>query len=176
MWIYMDVFTKFFSEHHIHHISRQPECYETGTFHFDECERRCRCVHGRLVECTRLRKEFTAMTEYEKRRYIETIKVISWDVSFQSTWNSFLRIHQDLFNKGIHTVEQFLPWHRWYVHQYENLIRRYDCRLTVPFWDWSVVASDPWSTASGSLWDLGPTGFGGNGSSSDQCVKTGPFR
>jgi hypothetical protein len=87
-------------------------------------------------------------------------------------------MHRKLFDPdpetghGIHTRQHFLSWHRWYILQYENLLRQVDCKVTVPYWDWSVVSRDPWGTTSRDLWHSGQGGFGGKGN----CVNTGPFR
>ena len=34
----------------------------------------------------------------------------------------------------------FLPWHRWFILAFENLLRKVDCKVTVPYWDWSAEA------------------------------------
>jgi hypothetical protein len=76
----------------------------------------------------------------------------------------------------VHSTENLLPWHRWYIIQYENLLRLADCTVTVPYWDWSVVSGRPWGTTSRDLWYGGNSGFGGNGNPLGSCVQTGPFR
>ena len=76
----------------------------------------------------------------------------------------------------IHKPKHFLTWHRWFILQYENLLRLVDCTFIIAYWDWSAVSSDPFNTEDPrSLWHSGlDTGFGGDGSGS--CVQTGPFR
>ena len=75
---------------------------------------------------------------------------------------------------GIHELSEFLPWHRWFILEYENLLRTIDCRITVPYWDWSIRSSNPWSASH--LWHPSNKGFGGNGGNGGECVTTGPFR
>ena len=75
--------------------------------------------------------------------------------------------------KGIHQVDFFLPWHRWFLLQYENLLRQIDCRVTVPYWDWSLVGGEPFTS---DLWSTGADGIGGDGNGVGNCVNTGPFR
>ena len=58
----------------------------------------------------------------------------------------------------------------------ENLLREVDCRVTVPYWDWSLWAHSPWSLNFQSLWHASNRGFGGNGVPPQRCVNTGPFR
>lgn len=142
----------------------------------DKCGQECSCVNGELVECTRIRKEFTSMTTLEQERYILAIKTVSTDPSYKTDYETFLTQHKHLFTTDIHQKEQFLPWHRWFILDYENLLRRFDCRVTVSYWDWSLVAADPWGTEQGDLWYGGAGGFGGNGMPPDSCVETGPFK
>lgn len=78
---------------------------------------------------------------------------------------------------GIHQRDHFLTWHRWFILQYENLLRQVDCNFTIAYWDWSAVSSNPFSTANKSdLWHSADTGFGGDGGGMSFCVQTGPFR
>ncbi|KAF4819272.1 N-acetyl-6-hydroxytryptophan oxidase ivoB [Colletotrichum siamense] len=74
----------------------------------------------------------------------------------------------------IHDVGQFFPWHRYYMHAYETMMRD-ECgyKGTMPWWDEAKDAntgdffqSEMWS----SEW------FGGNGIESlDWCVTDGAF-
>ena len=114
------------------------------------------------------------MTHGERVRYIFTVLKASKDSAYKTEYEDFLLRHRKLFYDGLHKEKIFLPWHRWYLLQYENLLRRVDCKVTVPYWDWSAVATDPWSS---SMWNTGEDGFGGNGDpNADYCVKDGPFR
>lgn len=80
-------------------------------------------------------------------------------------------------SSAIHKKTFFLPWHRYFILRYENLLREVDCRFTTAHWDWSAVSSDPFdATYPSSLWYSSDTGFGGNGEGSDNCVRSGPFR
>ena len=118
--------------------ARPKRCY-SDTPVLDECGRRCKCVHGKLVQCTRLRKEFLDMTKEERKRYIQTVKTASTHSAYKEKYERLLTLHRDIFPTGIHELDYFLPWHRWFILQYENLLREIDCRVTVPFWDWSLV-------------------------------------
>lgn len=48
--------------------------------------------------------------------------------------------------------------------------------FTVSYWDWTLVANNPWKTEYPSMWFDGPSGMGGNSPGDGECVKTGPFR
>ncbi|KAL0069248.1 hypothetical protein AAF712_003612 [Marasmius tenuissimus] len=74
----------------------------------------------------------------------------------------------------IHNVANFLPWHRMMVHEHEKLLRN-ECGYTgpYPYWDWTIDA-DANSVTTSPVWDPA-TGFGGNGATTDKCVKDGPY-
>ena len=114
------------------------------------------------------------MSVDERRRYVKAVKKASTEEPFKTEYQKIIREHKRLFFRRIHEVHEFLPWHRWYILQYENLLRKIDCRITVPYWDWSLWAHDPWN--SNHVWHPGHRGLGGNGTGSDRCVRTGPFR
>ena len=76
---------------------------------------------------------------------------------------------------GIHDKDQFYPWHRWFIYEFENLMREADCRVTIPFWDWSYWSKNPWKIGL-HIWRDDEFGLGGNGvRSKEYCVQTGPF-
>ncbi|XP_065067352.1 uncharacterized protein LOC135692930 [Rhopilema esculentum] len=150
-------------------------CYGCG-IRYDECGRKCECKYGKLVNCCRVRKDFTSMSNTERRRYIAAIKLVSTTQPYKARYDTLIGIHRQNFFIRIHTVDEFLPWHRWYIWELENLLREVDCRVTVPYWDWSLWAHDPWSPNLPSLWHASNRGFGGNGSPPGGCVNTGPFR
>ena len=109
----------------------------------DRCGQRCQCSGGRLVDCARVRREFTAMTTADRERYIRAVRTASRDPSYKPDYDRLITLHRTIFLDGIHQRDLFLPWHRWYVLQYENILRRIDCQITVPYWDWSLV-SETW--------------------------------
>jgi len=77
---------------------------------------------------------------------------------------------------NIHQKKHFLTWHRWFLLELENLLRKVDCHVTLPYWDWSAVSGDPWSNEPDDLWYNGNTGFGGDGEPTmNYCVSDGPF-
>ena len=139
----------------------------------DECGQECRCSGGQLVDCVRVRREFTSMEPTDRQRYIDTIISASTDPLYKDDYDRLIQIHFDFFFTGIHGPDQFLPWHRWYILEYENLLRRVHCSFTVSYWQWSAMAQTPWRQNEGDLWFTGTGGFGGIG---NPCVTTGPFR
>ena len=118
-----------------------------------------------------MRKEWNCMTQEEKCRYVKAVKTVSTTYRYKYCYDQLIRIHQTLFRSGIHDQQFFLPWHRWYILALENLLRIVDCRITVPYWDWS---SEPTTWQQSNVWNT-DCGFGGNGNPSCNCVTTGPF-
>ena len=109
------------------------------------------------------------MTQRERRRFIETFKKASQRSDFQAL---VLR-HEKAFQTTIHKKTHFLPWHRYYLLEIENILQQIDCRVTLPYWAWCLNAEVPWDA---DLWRSAPHWLGGNGWRSDQCVQSGPFR
>ena len=124
------------------------------------------CASGNLRE----RKDFLSLSASEKKRYIDAVVTVSTVAPYKTDYENLLRKHRENFNTTlIHRKEQFLPWHRWYLLQYENLLRRVDPEITIPYWDWRQ--DQPFSSL---MWRN--SYFGGNGSWYDGCVRTGKFR
>ena len=146
-----------------------------GSTQFDQCGQRCKCIGGRLVQCVRIRKEFTSLSPIEKIRHIDAIIKYTTDPKYRSEYEDFINEHYKLFRTLIHQQQHFLPWHRYFILRYENLIRKVDCAFTVAWWDWSLDTREPFSTTNpDDVWHY--TGYGGNGEGKDHCVQTGPFR
>jgi tyrosinase len=84
---------------------------------------------------------------------------------------------------GTHNNGYFLPFHRYFVWNWENvLIEECNLKLSgVPFWDWSLDTPERNGTfATSPIFD-NVFGFGGDGrhvepsSGRPKCVETGPF-
>eukprot|EP00795_Rhopilema_esculentum_P007701 gene7701-13528_t len=150
-------------------------CDKSGVV-YDECNRKCYCIDGKMMKCARVRKEFTEMSIPERKRYISAFKKLAADERYKKRHENFVKIHKDLFFKGIHTKNYFLPWHRWYLLKFENLLREIDCRITIPYWDWAFWSDVPW-VANMHIWNSHDYGLGGNGDpKKGYCVQDGPFK
>jgi hypothetical protein len=96
--------------------------------------------------------------------------------SYKEEYDALITLHINIFMSGIHSQKHFLPWHRWYLLQLENLLRKVNCKVTLPYWDWSIASGEPWGDGPEDLWYAGSTGFGGNGNATNgYCVSSGPF-
>ena len=118
-----------------------------------------------------MRKEWRSLPKEEKCDYIQAVLTASTDDRYESCYAALVDIHKTYFTSGIHDQEIFLPWHRWYILTLENLLRKINCKVTVPYWDWSVESHD---FPNSVVWDA-TCGFGGDGDRSDNIVHTGPF-
>jgi len=116
------------------------------------------------------------MTDLERCCYVSTVKTASTVEPFKSKYDQLVSIHEKLFDDAIHRFRFFLPWHRWYILDFENILREIDCRVTLPYWDWSLDPDDVWTS---DVWNddvCEHTGLGGNGAGGEKgCVLTGPF-
>lgn len=112
------------------------------------------------------------MSSGERRRYIDTYLRAAREEPYRSEFRQLLAIHRDSFFNRIHERNQFLTWHRMYLLQFENLLRKIDCRVTQPYWDWSLYGNSPWNAP---LWQDDPSWFGTNGNIWNGEVRNGPF-
>lgn len=137
----------------------------------DECDRQCTCSFGQLINCCRVRKEFRlSLTLAERLRYVNTIRLVSTTQPYRTTYETLMRKHRINFNNGLHGTALFYPWHREFIWDLENILRQVDCRITVPYWRWSLEATRPFSS---TIWAANG-GFGGTGGRNG-CVSNGPF-
>ena len=122
------------------------ECGEESHFMLNKCEERCECKNGKLTSCHRVRKEFTKMTIEHRKRYINAYKLASVHPLFKKNYEKTVALHLNESDEA-RLPEVFLPcWYRWYLTEFENLLRRIDCRVTIPFWDWSKNTHHWWKT------------------------------
>ncbi|MGW0843645.1 tyrosinase family protein [Streptomyces sp. NPDC002787] len=117
------------------------------------------------------RKDVSTLTLDERRRFVTALI----EVKRRGEYDEFVRMHIQYFlpdgEDGLrtaHMAPSFLPWHRRFVLDLEQALRRVDESVTVPYWDWTrdrVSTAVPWTE------DL----LGGTGRRSDRQVMTGPF-
>ena len=84
----------------------------------------------------RVREEIHSLTVEERTLFTQTYRQ-AWDAP-----NSELKQMADdfltNFSRGLHNNGAFLPWHRGYLLQVENLLRGFNPNVTIPYWDWCV--------------------------------------
>lgn len=148
-----------------------------GRYWYNACDQKCVCTE--IVpreftwECYKERREFTCMATEERERFINTFKAISTPGHPMYPQYAALIARHDSGFGTIHLTQNFLPWHRWFSAELEELLQNVDCRVTLPWWDWSKKSASPFTGSpflSSQSW-LGTNGAGGGGG----CVQDGPF-
>ncbi len=138
--------------------------------YFDACDRLCIGMPGTPGNtCYRIRHEVTELTFEERARFIQAY-LTAWNAP-SSTLQSLILYEQTYYTQGLHNNGAFLPWHRGLILEVENLLRQQDCRITVPYWDWSRHPE----ISTSSFWGDGDDQFSGDGNPTNLCVETGPF-
>ncbi|KAJ2877804.1 hypothetical protein H4R27_006068, partial [Coemansia aciculifera] len=79
------------------------------------------------------------------------------------------RLHVDNAD-NIHGHPVFLAFHRVFVNDFATALNKIDPGVPVPYWDWSLDASNPISSELFTNDYLGGNGMGDQG-----CVQSGPF-
>ena len=143
---------------------------------YDSCQRRCTCRGGVLVNCCRVRRDFASLSVTDRERYIQTVLTVATDDRYQAKYEALINQYSasltTLAQSTDPTVSQFFPWHRYFLLKYEDLLQEVDCRVTIPYWDWSAVPLTPYMTP---VWNP-DSGFGDLARAKDGCVENGPFR
>lgn len=116
----------------------------------------------------RARLEWRAMKPRQKKDYVDAVKCLQQIPAanktsvIQTRFDELVSSHID-FADRVHSVGQFLPWHRGLLIIYERFIRN-ECHYKgpIPYWDWSKDADRLTHMANSSIFDPA-TGFGGDG-------------
>lgn len=97
----------------------------------------------------RCRKNFRDLTTDERNRFVAAL----YDLKSRGIIDQFATDHLNFFGNA-HFASSFFPWHREFNRLFEDQLRTYDARITLPYWDWTVD-----NTSGSSLWD--PSFLGG---------------
>lgn len=150
-------------------------CGREGIEVFDSCQRRCVCRGGNAVECCRLRKDWISMNLAERRQYLDAVVQVSTDPVYKTQYDSLISLYRQLGRSLVHnsdpSISQFFPWHRYFLIEYENLLRQINCSITIPYWDWTALPKNPYVS---DVFDI-TNGFGDSSRLNDSCVNVGLF-
>ncbi|KAF5121969.1 Tyrosinase ustQ [Metarhizium anisopliae] len=128
-----------------------------------------------------IRREWRSLGAAEKQAYISAVKCLSDKPSkFDNSTSRFDDFALAHISEGldIHYAAAFLPWHRHFIHTFEEALRA-ECLYSgsLAYWDWSLDAAD---LAQSPIWST--SGFGSDGTSAGErgvgnghCVTDGPF-
>ncbi|KAG8778292.1 hypothetical protein FRC12_025055 [Ceratobasidium sp. 428] len=126
-------------------------------------------------ECASIseRKEWRSLTQDQRNQFHQAVKCLQTKPSNkdgQSLFDRYSSLHVDMFG-DIHYVAAFFPWHRYYMKARETSLQECGYQGPIPYWDWTIDANNMQKSEM-----FNPTtGFGGNGSGRDHCVKDGPY-
>lgn len=85
----------------------------------------------------------------------------------RSPWERLVEVHTRYTDEA-HGGCYFLPWHRLFLLQVENELRRIDSNIAMPYWDWTRDSEDP---AMSAIWSENHIG----GAKYSSPIPNGPF-
>ena len=124
----------------------------------------------------RVRRNAASLSSDEKKAYTDAVLALKdkpspWAAGL-NTYDTFVLWHRDAFNCDInaaHMGAAFLPWHRQFLHLFEQQLQSVDPTVMLPYWDWTVD-----NTADSYVWQ--DDFMGGSGNPDEGYVVTnGPF-
>jgi hypothetical protein len=83
--------------------------------------------------CNRVRRSVDEYTDAEWNDYLAAIEAMR----SSGEYDQFTQTHSDNEFQW-HRGAYFLPAHRQYLWEFENVLRQYCPTCTIPYWDWSV--------------------------------------
>lgn len=105
--------------------------------------RSCTCNDG-VLKCTgcKYRRAWHTFNDSAKKKYIAAVNWVNQQTSTSlgtymgttTPLNYYDFVNRHRTTPNIHNQCLFLPWHRLYICEYENLLQLYDVCVTVPFW------------------------------------------
>ncbi|KAJ3100202.1 hypothetical protein HDU97_002434 [Phlyctochytrium planicorne] len=123
------------------------------------------------------RKEWRKQTAAEKTAYINAVNKLRSTASTSGRANRYIdlvAIHSAAAGY-IHMTPLFLPWHRAFLRLYENLLRKIDPTVSLPYWDWSSDSPNPMKSSTISqVIGSATTALGTRGTAtSGYCLRDG---
>lgn len=122
-----------------------------------------------------MRPDYASLTTQEKLRYINAVLQLATDPVYKDRYDALVATYtasaETLAQSTDPDTSQFFIWNRYFLSRYENLLREIDCRIMIPYWDWTALPLNPYLSP---VFDP-ETGFGNAARESDHCVSNGPF-
>lgn len=120
-------------------------------------------------EGQRMRKEIRDLTPAELRRWQRAVEAMMVQPNGQwSQWETLVNKHMQ-FGDEAHGGCYFLPWHRLFLLELENLMREHEPDFTLPYWDWTRDSINP---AISEIWGVSLLG---GARRVNQPIPNGPF-
>ncbi|KAJ1965551.1 hypothetical protein GGI12_000692 [Dipsacomyces acuminosporus] len=120
---------------------------------------------AQLPACSQtiVRKEIRSLSPDEWNIYKNAVTAAQRD-----GWNNWFGYTHNMVADAIHSSAKFNTFHRAFLRDYENVLRRYDQRVAIPYWNALVDYQSPDRSAV-----LGSQYLGSNGDESTSCVRDG---
>lgn len=110
-----------------------------------------------------IRKNYREMTTMEKELLVDALIDLGPRTTSGTVVNNYATNHNQLSaspNTTIHNVNDFLPWHRWFILFFEKELQNTSVtgadKIALPYWDWTseyYTASPRDNQKSSPLWD-----------------------
>ncbi|KAH7103715.1 tyrosinase central domain protein [Auriculariales sp. MPI-PUGE-AT-0066] len=142
--------------------------------------------HGpgsRIQPCTpantKVRKEWGDLPKAERKAYTNAVRCMQKKktrldpvlYNTTSVYDDFVAVHIN-YTRTVHNDGIFLPWHRGFVHAYENELEACGYKGGQPYWDWIKWGQN---LAASPIFDGSEFSMGGNGADlSDVELATVP--
>jgi tyrosinase len=129
----------------------------------------------------RIRREWRTLSHSERQEYFDAVHCLRRQpvvLAEGSLYDDFPYVHK-AFGSYSHKSALFLPWHRWFIHIYEDALVN-QCGYTggLPYWNWVL----DWRDITQSPVFDPIHGFGGDGNATGEvtvgdgrCITDGPF-
>ena len=127
------------------------------------------------MNCSRLREDWTTLSANRKAAYIQAVKTVTSNRLYVPRYRDLMQIFSDSADtlaqgRRAGTSLKF-PWNRFFLREYEDLLRMIDPSITIPFWDWTISNTNPYRHP---VFDPN-NGFGNSSNAILNCVTSGPF-
>ena len=144
---------------------------------YDRIGRRCECSDGVFIKCCRVRRDYNDLSSQERLNYINIFLQIIGDPVYNRRYTALIDTYTNSFSNGITqtttpSVSQYFMFNRYFLLEFEDLLKDFNNSLTIPYYDWTPFPTAPYTAA---VWG-NTDGFGDTSRASDGCVSTGPVR
>ncbi|XP_050395450.2 putative tyrosinase-like protein tyr-3 [Patella vulgata] len=125
-----------------------------------------------------IRKECRLLTSTELQRIFDALQAAKRDTRVRPNVLdafAFLHSHPEI-NEGAHGGTAFLPFHRYYLHLYEKMLRMYEPTVSLCFWDTTL---EPENYEESAMWTAdifgSPRGLITEGFAANWLTPLGPL-
>ncbi|KAJ3410752.1 hypothetical protein HDV05_003291 [Chytridiales sp. JEL 0842] len=126
-------------------------------------------------DTTIIRKDIRDLNSYERTNYFNTVNRLRLIPSYMGRrhlYDDFVALHA-LVTPYVHGTPMFLPFHRYYLSLFENVLQKVSgiSNMGLPYWSWGTNNAD-WNTVQAGV--LTPTLLGTSGlNKTGECVTDG---